>query len=64
MGDTASPEYSRAGNFSINADGLLVNGDGKNVLGFPGTTTSLGALDVKNIQASGAATTTVGLLVT
>ncbi len=61
VGDIESPLYTRAGNFSINSDGLLVNTEGDTVLGLQGTGTTLGTLNLKNIQATGAATSLMTL---
>ena len=61
VGAVDTPEYTRAGNFSINETGLLVNTDGKPVLGFVGDTTTLGELNVLSIQVKGKATTTSSL---
>lgn len=55
-GDTAAPLYTRAGNFAVNADGLLVTADGTPVLGLQGSGTTLGTLNLKDIQATGKAT--------
>lgn len=61
VGDVEAPFYTRAGNFSINADGLLVTADGDPVLGLQGTGTTLGTLNMKNITATGQATSLVTL---
>jgi len=51
-GDVTNPYYSRAGNFFINSEGLLVNSDGETVLGLlPGGT----ALSTINMYAAGTA---------
>lgn len=56
---TGSPDaqiYTRAGNFSINSDGLLVAANGDPVLGLQGSGTTLGTLNLKSLQAAGKAT--------
>jgi flagellar hook protein FlgE len=57
VGDAENPEYTRAGNFSVNEEGLLVNSDGKTVLGYQGSSTTLGTLNLKNVSTTGKATT-------
>jgi flagellar hook protein FlgE len=57
VGSTAAPEYSRAGNFSINEAGKLVNSNGLAVLGFAPGTTTLGEIDMTSVKALGSATT-------
>ncbi|MBX7143166.1 MAG: flagellar hook protein FlgE [Oligoflexia bacterium] len=56
VGDGDNQFYTRAGNFQINEDGLLVTADGEPVLGLQGTGTTLGTLNVKSIDTTGAAT--------
>jgi flagellar hook protein FlgE len=59
VGETSAPTFTRAGNFEISPDGILVNADGAQVLGYSGNTgTTLGALDMINIDLTGEATTT------
>lgn len=44
--------YTRAGNFSLNADGILVNPEGKPVLGYPaGGGQALGPINVRGVVA-------------
>jgi flagellar hook protein FlgE len=63
VGDSAAPQYSRAGNFYLDADGELANSDGKTVLGFteasPTTLTTLNLLDV---DVSAVATTNAAIV--
>lgn len=59
VGDAAAPKYSRAGNFQISSDGFLETGGGDQVLGFTGTATALGPIDMVHVNVSGAATTAV-----
>ncbi|MBN8548829.1 MAG: flagellar hook protein FlgE [Deltaproteobacteria bacterium] len=60
-GDIESPLYTRAGNFSINSEGLLVTADGQPILGLQGSGTTLGTLNLKNIAAAGSPTSAVAL---
>jgi len=54
--------YSRAGNFGVNGDGILVNSDGLPVLGYAGEFGGeLGPLDLTNFDGGGAATGEVSL---
>jgi flagellar hook protein FlgE len=60
VGDPANPEYSRAGNFSVNAGGILVDSGGRAVLGFtPGNEAALtlSPLNIQNLNVTGQATT-------
>lgn len=61
VGDVEAPLYTRAGNFSINPEGLLVTSEGESVLGLQGTGTTLGTLNLKNISATGTPTSLVTL---
>lgn len=62
VGSEASPAYTRAGNFLINEEGLLVDSNGQTVLGYTGSDTeTLGTLNLANLNLSSAATS-AGLL--
>jgi flagellar hook protein FlgE len=59
-GDPANPDYTRAGNFEMNDEGLLVDSRGQPVLGTSGDAaagTSLSTLDLLGVDLSGAQTT-------
>jgi len=56
VGDPAAPEFSRAGNFTIDSNGLLSTNGGKPVLGFAGEGNQLGVLNMVNLELGGAAT--------
>jgi flagellar hook protein FlgE len=55
--DSSGVYLTRAGNFQIDQSGYLVNSTGKQVLGFPSGSTTLGAIDMINLNTSGAPTT-------
>jgi flagellar hook protein FlgE len=57
LGSEANPTYTRAGNFSIDGTGQLVNSDGLPVLGFPAGSTALAPLNFANLNVTGTATT-------
>lgn len=59
QGDQNNNYYSRAGNFSINEEGVLVNSDSRPVLGFRGTATEgeLSELNLLNLDLTGSVTT-------
>ena len=61
VGDSANPMYSRAGNFSVNVDGNLVNGLDQQVLGYAPGATTLSPLSLNNINLTGSVTTTASL---
>jgi flagellar hook protein FlgE len=62
LGDGDRQVYTRAGNFGINADGILVNSDGLPVLGYPGDFgNDLGPLDMTNFERAGTVTGEVNL---
>lgn len=56
VGDPTAPLFTRAGNFSVNEEGLLVTQDGEAVLGLQGTGTTLGTLNVNSVELTGSAT--------
>lgn len=58
VGDPASPLLTRAGNFSLDGTGNLVTADGYNVLGLPSGSTTLGPLNLYNLNLTASATTT------
>lgn len=58
VGDPASPQYTRAGNFHIDADGQLVEQNGLAVLGFAPDGTTLGPINFLDINTAGSASTT------
>lgn len=58
IGDAANPAYSRAGNFSMRADGVLVNSNGQSVLGISGDGTTLGEINLLNINGGAGEATT------
>lgn len=63
VGDAEAPILTRAGNFSIDANGNLVNSEGKNVLGLSGEAGGvLGPINMSNLDLVGAATTDVALI--
>ena len=62
VGDPADPKYSRAGNFSIDSEGLLVNSDGEPVLGLAPGGSELAALNMYGVNAGGAATTQASVI--
>ncbi len=53
VGDATNPIYTRAGNFLIDENGLLASSTGQNILGFTGTGTTLGTIDMLNLDVSG-----------
>ena len=59
VGDTNSPSFTRAGNFSVDEAGFLVTADGQQVLGIPTGGTELAALNMAGVAVNGAATTAV-----
>lgn len=65
VGSADTPRYTRAGNFSIDASGNLVSGNGSQVLGFtvtdgvPGTT--LGAINMLNFDSNATPTSTAAI---
>lgn len=61
IGDKEAPMYSRAGNFSFDKDGLLVNAQGLPVLGYVPNGTELGPIDINAVELYGAATTQMGM---
>lgn len=61
IGDVSSPGYSRSGVFAANGEGLLVNGDGKTLLGFAPGSTSLSTIDIQNVDLSGTPTGTISI---
>ncbi len=62
VGEVGAPQYTRAGNFEVNSDGLLVNAQGLPVLGFTGTdTATLGTINMFNVATAGSVTTNVSL---
>jgi flagellar hook protein FlgE len=62
VGDTSKHYYSRAGNFSINEEGMLVDGNGVTVLGYSGSdTTTLTTLNMRNVDTAGSPTSAVSL---
>ncbi len=61
-GSATSPVLSRAGNFEVSPEGILVNNTGEAVLGFSGATgTTLGPIDMLNIDLTGDPTTAATL---
>lgn len=72
VGDASSPIYTRAGNFQINGDGVLVDGSGRQVLGSVaagpgqgaegGGGTTLGTLNLYDINLAGVATSASGMV--
>ncbi|MDZ4786471.1 MAG: flagellar hook protein FlgE [bacterium] len=65
VGTTASPNYTRAGNFSVNSLGNLTTPSGSDVLGFAfvnGTrATTLSALNLLNFDTAATATSTMAI---
>ncbi|NBW39584.1 flagellar hook protein FlgE [bacterium] len=59
VGDTTNPQYTRAGSFIIDENGLLSTAGGQNVLGFTGDTTTLQTIDMLGVDLSGSPTSTV-----
>lgn len=62
VGDPSSPNYTRAGNFSVDENGLLINSGGKHVLGYAEGTTTLSTIDVQNLDLTGEATTEASVI--
>ena len=56
VGDADNTYYTRAGNFQMRADGVLVNSDGQAVLGFSGTGTTLGEINLLDVPTAAQAT--------
>ncbi|MCO6429969.1 MAG: flagellar hook protein FlgE [Deltaproteobacteria bacterium] len=61
VGNSEAPTYTRAGNFQLNAEGVLTTSDGLPVLGFQGEGTTVGELDMDAINLAGNASATVTL---
>ena len=61
VGDPAAPAYTRAGNFSVSKDGLIVNSNGLPLLGFGAGSDSLSTISVAQAVASGKATSTASV---
>jgi flagellar hook protein FlgE len=62
VGDAATPSYTRAGNFSINQEGILVNQDGLPVLGLQGEDAVEPApLNMLEVDLTGSPTTTAAI---
>ena len=61
VGSTTDTLYSRAGNFSVDKNGNLVNAEGLPVLGYAPGSTTLSPITMNNIQLTGRATTTATL---
>ncbi len=61
VGSAEEPVYTRAGNFSLNADGELVTSDGLQVLGFAPGATTLSPINVTSVNITGSATTEAGV---
>ncbi len=57
LGDPTNSTYTRAGNFSIDGDGFLVNADGQQVMGFQEDGTTLGSINMLDFDTSGTPTT-------
>jgi flagellar hook protein FlgE len=57
VGDPESPSYTRAGNFSVQADGVLVTADGLPVLGFTDDSEELGIINTQEFPQNFEATT-------
>ena len=62
VGEAAAPNFTRAGNFSINEDGLLVDNDGQPVLGFAPGATALSSLNLYNLGTASTATTQASMV--
>lgn len=61
VGSTDERYLTRAGNFTITADGLLVTQNGLNVLGVPAGGTDVAPIDMLNIDLTGQATSTISV---
>lgn len=61
IGDKEAPVYSRAGNFSFDKDGFLVNAQGMPVLGYAPNATELGPIDINAVELYGSATKQMGM---
>ena len=61
VGEAADPLYSRAGNFNLNLDGILVDANGLPVLGFAPGATTLSSLDLNNVEITGSATSAINI---
>jgi flagellar hook protein FlgE len=56
VGDPANPFYTRAGNFSLDSSGVLVNAEGMPVLGYAPGTTTLTTLNLQDLDIAGTPT--------
>lgn len=63
VGDVANPMYSRAGNFAIDAKGLLVNSSGDTILGVLPGGTGLSTINMYAVNSSAGVATSKGTLV-
>lgn len=61
VGDTTDTYYTRAGNFQMRSDGVLATSEGLAVLGYPGTSTTLGPINLLDLKLSGQATSNLTL---
>lgn len=59
VGDPQAPQYTRAGNFIIDENGLLSTSGGKPVLGFADDATQLQAIDMRGVEVTGTPTSTM-----
>lgn len=57
-GSEASPTYTRAGNLSVNAEGVLTTRDGVPILGYQGSSATLGEINLTQLDLTSQPTTT------
>lgn len=62
VSDGTEQFYTRAGNFALADDGTLVDSNGKNVMGYTGTATTLGEINLYNANVTGSPTSAAEVL--
>ncbi|RIL10345.1 MAG: hypothetical protein DCC75_04545 [Proteobacteria bacterium] len=62
VGSTESPFYSRAGNFQIDEEGFLANSEGMRVLGLAPGGTTIGEINMVDLQQSGTPTSAASIV--
>ncbi len=61
-GTAENPSLTRGGNLTISEDGLLSTGTGVPILGFQGTSTTLGTINMRSFSTGGVATSQASLI--
>jgi flagellar hook protein FlgE len=61
-GSVAEPQYTRAGNLTIDKDGYLSTAGGQRVMGFQGDGTNLGEINMRAFNAASSPTTAIGIV--